>query len=195
MASAAYSPYGVVQNSYMQFMGQGGNPSGMPSSIPQTPNSAVPGPVQYNTSLSNLRSQGDRTTINTQGNMSPSERIRAMADKQYEKWAAQQQFQSRVLGEFNDAKAQATKGLDQTPYNTYTPVMSSTGSRTNTWDNFMNSAGAPGLFGGSFIPVDQRYRNWNQAIANQQASNYQALTPVYQQFGMKMPEAPISSLW
>lgn len=194
MPEYGYQPYSVVENSYNQFMGNSGAmpPSGAIST-------QVPGPIQYNTGVGALRPGADTTKINTLGSLSPAERIQRMADKQYQKWAAQQAFQNRVMGEFESARDKALQGVsDRNPYNTYTPVNPGRGSGSqvaNSYDQFMNSGGAAGLFGGSVVPMSQRYQQWNSAIANQQQDTFAALSPVYQKFGMKMPDSPIAVPW
>ena len=191
MASASYYPsgYGAVQNSYNAFMGGGSSPAS--PSIPQTPNRPIDGPVQYNTSLSNLRSQGDITNINSMGDLSPTERIQRMADKQYEKWAAGNEFRSRIANDWQKAQAAALGGMQVVRYDNY----SNAGNGRTPYQNFMSNQGASGLLGGSTSPFGQRSQQWNNAIWDQNNAYQQAMNPVFQQFGVRPPNTSIQTLW
>ncbi len=194
MALAQYSPYSTVENSYNRFMG---NSQTSPSGVPATPSGPTAGPIQYNTGAGNLRAVGDTTNINTQGNLSPQDRIQSMADKKYEQWAAQMGFQNRVNSEFDADIASALAGVkDREIYNKYTPMQPTRGSTVNnSYDRFMSNAGAAGLTGGSVTPMNQRYTQWNNNIFNQQQEIGKAINPVYQRYGRQAPSFPISTLY
>lgn len=170
----SYSPYSTVTTSMQSFMG---TPASNPAQGYQS------SPLQYNMPLDQLRQTASPTTLNQP--RSSSDRIRTMSDRSYERWKADSMFKDRVYGEFEDAVAKATSGLDRTP------------NDFNAYKQYLSNTGVAGLLGGTVAPVGQRMQDWNKQLFESQAAWGAALKPVYSQFGMLAPQmmnAPISTL-
>jgi len=196
MATNTYQPYSTVENSYNRFMG-------VNSGIPATPSNPVPGPIQYNTGLSNLRAVGDSTNINGMGSGSPEDRITNRAQKMYEKWEAGNQFRQRAFDQFQSEKADALGGLQGVNYNNYMrdPTagggygQGSSGLAQTSYGQFMSGQGAAGLLGGSTSTPGQRYSSWNDKISTQAQAYQQAMAPLYAKYRTRQPNTSFQALW
>lgn len=183
MASAtylpSYTPYSTVQSSMNSFMG------GPQSPVTQDYSSS---PLQYNMPLDQLRPQSSPTTLN--GPISSQDRIQRLADRAYEKYAANQLVRGRIQSDFQNARADALGGMQGQNYNNYSPVFGGQGRGTgvsNPYSTFMSNQGAAGLLGGSTSGSSSRYNQWNNQIYNQTNSYNQAMAPVLAQFGVGRP--------
>lgn len=119
-----------------------------------------------------------------------------MADKEYEKWSAQNMFRERQGQEIQAATDEALQGMQGQRFDNYSLVGGGKGSaNSNPFDTFMSNQGAAGLFGGSVSSPSQRYNQWNNQIVSQNQQYQQRMSPVWQKYGMRPANNAIATPW
>lgn len=167
----------MTSNAYQQFAG-GGQSSG---------------PLQYNVPARSIRGSAGQGNFNDGQGITRQERVDNMVNQALEQFDAQtgirQQIQQRMDADYQNATRGPLQSINQSFLG---PELNrqSYGGNSYTGDayqRFMNSQSAQGLFGGTRATPEQRYRGWNDQIAQRGNIANQTLGPVYAKYGLQAP--------
>lgn len=168
----ATNPFTSLQANYTQLTGRDNLGSGMGT-----------GPIQYSSPINTIRPQQPNININAFGTGTPEDRITAMASKQYEKWAAGNQFRSQQAEEIEAAKKAALGGIKWDPRLSggYHMNGGNTEKHIDARSDYSKFMSSPDSGSGP----EGKMQNWNKLVAAEGQKYRDALTPVWAKYGIQ----------